>query len=86
MRFDTRRGCFRDHGGFPTSGWCALSIRNPAASAVQIEPLGPSRTFSYAVLSPKHPQACLDKLKRCVRDGPMVGRAGRLHQIGRAHV
>ena len=31
------------------------------------------RAFGYAFLNPNYPQACLDELNRCVRDGPMVG-------------
>jgi len=33
----------------------------------------PERTFGFVYLSPKHTQASLDELNRCVRDGPMVG-------------
>jgi hypothetical protein len=33
----------------------------------------PERAFGFAYLNPKHPQASLDELNRCVRDGPMVG-------------
>jgi hypothetical protein len=33
----------------------------------------PDRTFGFVYLSPKHTQASLDELNRCVRDGPMVG-------------
>ena len=33
----------------------------------------PDRTFGFAYLNPKYPDACLDELNRCVRDGPMVG-------------
>ncbi len=31
------------------------------------------RVFGYAYMNPNHPQACLDELNRCVRDGPMIG-------------
>ena len=31
------------------------------------------RAFGFVYLNPKHMQACLDELNRCVRDGPMVG-------------
>jgi uncharacterized protein len=31
------------------------------------------RAFGYAYMNPNHPQACLDELNRCVRDGPMIG-------------
>ncbi|PYM12801.1 MAG: amidohydrolase [Verrucomicrobia bacterium] len=33
----------------------------------------PDRAFGFVYLNPKHTQASLDELKRCVRDGPMVG-------------
>jgi len=33
----------------------------------------PDRAFGYVYLNPKHTQASLDELNRCVRDGPMVG-------------
>lgn len=33
----------------------------------------PARAFGLVYLNPKHTQACLDELNRCVRDGPMVG-------------
>jgi predicted TIM-barrel fold metal-dependent hydrolase len=33
----------------------------------------PDRAFGFAYLNPKHTQASLDELNRCVRDGPMVG-------------
>jgi hypothetical protein len=33
----------------------------------------PDRTFGLVYLNPKHTQASLDELKRCVCDGPMVG-------------
>jgi predicted TIM-barrel fold metal-dependent hydrolase len=33
----------------------------------------PDRAFGFVYLSPKHTQASLDELNRCVRDGPMVG-------------
>ncbi len=33
----------------------------------------PDRTFGFVYLNPKHTQASLDELNRCVRDGPMVG-------------
>ncbi len=33
----------------------------------------PSRAFGFVYLNPKHTQASLDELNRCVRDGPMVG-------------
>jgi len=33
----------------------------------------PDRAFGLAYLNPKHTQASLDELNRCVRDGPMVG-------------
>jgi len=33
----------------------------------------PDRAFGYVYLNPKHAQASLDELNRCVRDGPMVG-------------
>lgn len=31
------------------------------------------RAFGFVYLNPKHPQASLDELDRCVREGPMVG-------------
>jgi hypothetical protein len=31
------------------------------------------RAFGYAYMNPNYPQACLDDLNRCVRDGPMIG-------------
>jgi len=31
------------------------------------------RAFGFVYLNPKHTQASLDELNRCVRDGPMVG-------------
>jgi hypothetical protein len=39
-------------------------------AAVRCEP---ERIFGLAYLSPRHPRESLDELKRCVRDGPMVG-------------
>ena len=33
----------------------------------------PDRAFGFVYLNPKHTQASLDELHRCVRDGPMVG-------------
>ena len=33
----------------------------------------PNRAFGFVYLNPKHTQASLDELNRCVRDGPMVG-------------
>jgi predicted TIM-barrel fold metal-dependent hydrolase len=33
----------------------------------------PDRVFGLVYLTPKHTQASLDELDRCVRDGPMVG-------------
>jgi predicted TIM-barrel fold metal-dependent hydrolase len=33
----------------------------------------PDRLFGFVYLNPKHTQASLDELNRCVRDGPMVG-------------
>ena len=33
----------------------------------------PDRAFGFVYLNPKHTQACLDEMNRCVRDGPMVG-------------
>ena len=33
----------------------------------------PSRAFGFVYLNPKHTDASLDELNRCVRDGPMVG-------------
>lgn len=33
----------------------------------------PDRAFGFVYLNPKHPQASLDELNRCIRDGPMVG-------------
>ncbi|MCX7886371.1 MAG: amidohydrolase, partial [Verrucomicrobiae bacterium] len=33
----------------------------------------PDRSFGFAYLNPKHTQASLDEINRCVRDGPMVG-------------
>jgi len=33
----------------------------------------PERAFGLVYLNPKHTQASLDELNRCVRDGPMVG-------------
>jgi predicted TIM-barrel fold metal-dependent hydrolase len=31
------------------------------------------RAFGYAYMNPSHPDACLDEINRCVRDGPMIG-------------
>lgn len=33
----------------------------------------PDRAFGFVYLNPRHVQACLEELNRCVRDGPMVG-------------
>ncbi len=33
----------------------------------------PDRAFGFVYLNPKHTQASLDELNRCVADGPMVG-------------
>jgi len=33
----------------------------------------PDRAFGFVYLNPKHTQASLDELNRCVRDGPMIG-------------
>lgn len=33
----------------------------------------PDRAFGFVYLNPKHTQASLEELNRCVRDGPMVG-------------
>lgn len=33
----------------------------------------PGRAFGFVYLNPRHTQASLDELNRCVRDGPMVG-------------
>ncbi|HEY5909009.1 MAG TPA: amidohydrolase family protein [Verrucomicrobiae bacterium] len=33
----------------------------------------PDRAFGFVYVNPKHTQASLDELNRCVRDGPMVG-------------
>ena len=33
----------------------------------------PDRVLGFVYLNPKHTQASLDELNRCVRDGPMVG-------------
>jgi len=33
----------------------------------------PDRVFGYVYLNPKHTQASLDEMDRCVRDGPLVG-------------
>lgn len=33
----------------------------------------PDRLFGFVYLNPKHVQKSLDELKRCVRDGPLVG-------------
>jgi predicted TIM-barrel fold metal-dependent hydrolase len=33
----------------------------------------PDRAYGFVYLSPKHVQASLDELERCVADGPMVG-------------
>ena len=33
----------------------------------------PDRAFGFVYLNPKHTQASLDEINRCVRDGPMVG-------------
>jgi hypothetical protein len=33
----------------------------------------PDRAFGFVYLNPRHTQASLDELNRCVRDGPMVG-------------
>jgi predicted TIM-barrel fold metal-dependent hydrolase len=33
----------------------------------------PRRAFGFVYLNPRHTQASLDELNRCVRDGPMVG-------------
>jgi hypothetical protein len=31
------------------------------------------RASGYAFMNPNHPQACLDEINRCVRDGPLMG-------------
>jgi predicted TIM-barrel fold metal-dependent hydrolase len=33
----------------------------------------PDRAFGFVYLNPKHTQASLDEMNRCIRDGPMVG-------------
>jgi predicted TIM-barrel fold metal-dependent hydrolase len=33
----------------------------------------PDRTFGFAYVNPRHTQASLDELDRCIRDGPLVG-------------
>lgn len=33
----------------------------------------PDRAFGFVYLNPKHTQASLDELNRCIHDGPMVG-------------
>ncbi|MBI5388227.1 MAG: amidohydrolase family protein [Verrucomicrobia bacterium] len=33
----------------------------------------PGRAFGFVYLNPRHTQASLDELNRCVRDGPMIG-------------
>ena len=33
----------------------------------------PDRVFAYVYLNPKHTQASLDEMDRCILDGPMVG-------------
>ncbi len=33
----------------------------------------PDRAFGFVYLNPQYPQASVDELNRCVRDGPMVG-------------
>jgi uncharacterized protein len=33
----------------------------------------PAQLFGFVYVNPKHTQASLDELKRCVRDGPMIG-------------
>lgn len=33
----------------------------------------PEQLFGFVYLNPKHPAESLDELKRCVRDGPMIG-------------
>lgn len=33
----------------------------------------PDRAFGFVYLNPKHTQASLDEINRCIRDGPMVG-------------
>ncbi|MBM4024624.1 MAG: amidohydrolase [Planctomycetes bacterium] len=33
----------------------------------------PDRAFGFVYVNPRHTQASLDELNRCVRDGPMVG-------------
>jgi predicted TIM-barrel fold metal-dependent hydrolase len=33
----------------------------------------PDRAFGYVYLNPKHTQASLEEMNRCIRDGPMVG-------------
>src|SRR6266571_2089315 len=33
----------------------------------------PDRAFGFVYLNPRHKQASLDELNRCIRDGPMVG-------------
>src|ERR1035437_8586785 len=33
----------------------------------------PQRAFGFVYLNPKHPEASLAELERCVRDGPMIG-------------
>lgn len=33
----------------------------------------PERLLGFVYLNPKHPGACIEEMKRCLRDGPMVG-------------
>jgi uncharacterized protein len=35
--------------------------------------VAPDRLFAYAYLNPRHTEASLQEMDRCVRDGPMVG-------------
>lgn len=33
----------------------------------------PGKIYGFVYLNPKYPDRCLDEMKRCLRDGPMVG-------------
>ncbi len=49
------------------------SLRESNDQVLQALRAHPDRAFGLVYLNPKHTQASLDELNRCVRDGPMVG-------------
>ncbi len=48
-------------------------MRKSNDEALQAVRKFPDRAFGFVYVNPKHTQASLDELNRCVRDGPMVG-------------